>query len=687
MRNRPYSLSLNHLVLIITFLFLIATLCGIFFTSSFIKEKAINDMAQEDAYKTSKLVFQSLYSAMKKGWTKDEIMEIIARLNKIEPGMKISVLRGQPVIKQYGEIEGEKRIRENDQLIQNAFQTGIDSLTKMDEDKLRYIYPVKVEQECLECHKKAKPGDINGIIDISYPITNIKVSLDFIMNMVIVYLTIIMFLLSLALQSTLRSFIIQPLNKVTSVVQNVISQLDLSQRITSAAHITEIQHLVGYFNKMLLTIHGYNQKLEKLSSRDPMTGLYNRRKFYEFINHEVDRSERYNQKFSLLMLDLDNFKHINDTFGHPVGDLVLKKFTNLISKKLRSSDIFCRFGGDEFGILLAETEHVPALEVAEKLRKLISESEIKLPLGKISITASIGLITFPDNVSNKEQLISGMDIAMYKAKRSGKNRVTSIDQNEYEETAEIFAKGHRVRQALQEDRIDAYLQPIVNVEDNQIFAYEVLARIKEDNRIINAAEFMSLAEDLGMGEEIDMRVFEKGLEAKKLHKIQDIRLFFNLSPQTFCNIERMQKIPQQLIALGVSPHEIVLEITEREALPHLSELSSLINDLKEQGLSFALDDFGSGFSSFMYLKFLPVDFIKVEGTFVRHMAHDNRDRLLVEHIHMLSKKFGMQTIAEYVEDEATHKILSEIGIHYGQGYFYGHPLAVSDIKKMTSMLF
>lgn len=679
MQGRNFTLSLNQLVVAITFLFLIATITGIYLTSSYIKEKAINDLARDDAYKTSQLVFQSLYSAMRKGWTKEEILEIIARLNRIEPDMQIRVLRGEPVIRQYGEIEGEKSIRDNDPLIQQAFQTGQDSLTKLGDDSLRYIYPVKVKSECQECHRRAKLNDVNGLIDVVYPIKNIKVSLDFIMDMVVIYLTVIMILLSLALQSSLRSFIISPISRVTGVVQHVINHLDLSQRIASVTHVTEIQHLVRYFNKMLSAMQGYNQKLEELSARDPMTGLYNRRKFNEYIEHEVELANRYNKKFSLLMLDLDNFKHINDTFGHPIGDLVLKKFTKMIKRRLRRSDIFARFGGDEFGILLSETDHDPAKETAEKIKNLVADTEVKLPVGKISITTSIGLITYPDHVDDKSQLFAAMDIAMYKAKRSGKNRVMSINQLEYKATAEVFAKGQKVRKALLEDRIDAYLQPIIDIKGDEVFGYEVLARIKESGRIVNAAEFIELAEDLGMGEEIDLRVFEKGLEAKKTQKLAGKRLFFNLSSHAFCNPDYMNEIPVILEKHGVSPSDIVLEITEREALPHISELSDMINELRSHGLAFALDDFGSGFSSFMYLKYLPVDYIKIEGTFVRHMAHDERDRIMVEHIHTLSRKFGIQTIAEYVEDEMLNEMLKEIGVHYGQGYYYGHPIAIEKL--------
>jgi len=680
MYRNNFTLSLNQLVVTITFLFLIATVLGIYLTSSYIKEKAINDLARDDAYKTSQLVFQSLYSAMRKGWTKEEIQEIIVRLNKIEPEMKIRVLRGIPVIEQYGEISGEKELRDSDPLIQESFKSGEDSLTKLGDDSLRYIYPVKTKQECLECHRRAKLGDINGLIDVVYPIKNIKVSLDFIMDMVVIYLTVIMLLLSIALQSSLRSFIIRPISKVTGVVQNVIDHLDLSQRIASVTHVTEIQHLVAYFNKMLSAMQGYNRKLEELSAIDPMTGLYNRRKFNEFIEHEVVVANRYNKKFSLLMLDLDNFKHINDTFGHPIGDLLLKKFTKMIKKRLRRSDVFARFGGDEFGILLSETDHDPAMETAEKIRKMVANTDIKLPVGKVNMTTSIGLITYPDHVADEEQLIAAMDIAMYKAKRSGKNRVMSVNQMEYQATTEVFARGHQVRQALLDDRIDAYLQPIIDVAKNEVYGYEVLARIKEDDKVVNAADFIELAEDLGMGEEIDLRVFEKGLKAKKLQKLEGKRLFFNLSSHSFCSVEHMNRIPEILAEMDVSPQEVVLEITEREALPHISELSSLINELRAKGLAFALDDFGSGFSSFMYLKYLPVDFIKIEGTFVRHMAHDERDRIMVEHIHTLSEKFGIQTIAEYVEDETIHGLLDEIGIHYGQGFHYGHPIAIEKIS-------
>ena len=667
------SISLSRLVVLITALFLVLTITLIYLTSTYIKQKAISDLAREDARQTSELVFQSLYTAMRKGWTKDEIMEIVERLNNVEPEMSIQVFRGAPVIRQYGDIEGEQTLRESNPKVMQALASGEESISIQGDDRIRFVYPVKVRQECIECHRAAV-GEVNGVIDISYPIRNLKVSLDFIINSVVLYFSAIMLLLAFSLHSTLRALIVRPIRGITGMIHNMVSQLDLSQRISSVSRITEIRNLTLYFNKLLSSMQNYSSKLEELSTHDPLTGLYNRRKFNEFIEMEVDRSYRHKHPFSVLMIDMDNFKHINDTFGHPVGDLVIKKFGKLICNHLRRSDLIARFGGDEFGVLLPETGHVEALEVAEKLCAHIADQEIRMPVGRLRISASIGLITFPDTVSQKEKIDGAMDIAMYKAKKHGRNRVSTIDNNEMDANSEVFSRGQQVRKALEEDRVEAHLQPIVDVTTGETFAYEVLARIREGNAVINAADFIHHAEELGMAERLDERVFEKAIALRKARGIAGTPFFINLSSMSFGNVERMRAFPQRLAALGVSNEEVVFEITEREALPHLSELTSLINELREQGLRFALDDFGSGFSSFMYLKYLEVDFVKIEGDFVRHAPQDARDRIMVEHIHAMANKFGIQTIAEYVEDEEIHQMLVELGVNFGQGYHYGKPV-------------
>ena len=667
------TISLSRLIVIITILFLLSTVILIYLTSHHIKQRAINDLARDDARQTSELVFQSLYTAMRRGWSKDEIHEIVERLNRVEPEMRIRLFRGEPVIRQHGDIEGERAVREADPLVMQVLADGEEVMQVQGDDHVRYIYPVKVRHECLECHR-SPVGAVNGVIDIRYPIRNLKVSLEFILNMVVVYFSVIMLLLAVSLHSTLRALIVRPLHGITGMIHGMIAQLDLSQRISSVSRITEIRHLITYFNKLLATMQNYSRKLEELSTHDPLTGLYNRRKFNEFIAHEVDRCYRHDHAFSVLMIDMDNFKHINDTFGHPVGDLVIKKFGKLINHHLRRSDVIARFGGDEFGVLLPETGHHEALEVAEKLCAFIADQEIRMPVGRLRISASIGLITFPDTVADKDKIDGAMDIAMYKAKKHGRNRVMTIDSNEIDANTEVFSRGQQVRKALEEDRIEAHLQPIIDVATGEVFAYEVLARIREGDAVVNAADFIHHAEELGMAERLDERVFAKAMALRLKRGISGTPFFINLSSMSFGNVERMRALPQRLAGMGIAPEEVVFEITEREALPHLSELTTLINELREQGLRFALDDFGSGFSSFMYLKYLEVDFVKIEGDFVRHAPQDVRDRIMVEHIHAMSRRFGIQTIAEYVEDEEIHQMLVELGINFGQGYHYGKPM-------------
>ncbi|MCW8891447.1 MAG: EAL domain-containing protein, partial [Sedimenticola sp.] len=237
---------------------------------------------------------------------------------------------------------------------------------------------------------------------------------------------------------------------------------------------------------------------------------------------------------------------------------------------------------------------------------------------------------------------------------------------------EIFKKGELLRLALEEERITAFVQPIVGIPGG-LYAYEVLARIKDGDRFLTANEFIHAAEELGLTIELDIAVFRKGLEYLMAHPDDDTKLFFNLASRTLASEETVRDMVALAREYRIPLTKIVFEITEREALPRISELSHLIDELHEYGIGFALDDFGSGFSSFLYLKYLSVDYVKIEGSFIRQIAVDRRDRIMVEHIASIANQFGIKTIAEMVEDEETNLLLQTYGINYAQGYYYGHP--------------
>jgi EAL domain-containing protein (putative c-di-GMP-specific phosphodiesterase class I) len=347
----------------------------------------------------------------------------------------------------------------------------------------------------------------------------------------------------------------------------------------------------------------------------------------------------------------------------------------LLEAELRSVDVLARLGGDEFAIILPETEVARGLQVANKLHQSLAGKEFELPIGRKIITASFSMVSFPEDGRTEDQIYAAMDVVLYKAKAQGKNQVMTSESSGDRSMMIIFKQGDFLRNALREQRIEAFLQPIANVHTREVVAYEVLGRIRDGEIAVPAMEFVEVAEELGMAHELDREMFRKGLAhyAVIANAHPGVKLFFNLFPSSFMDIEWIRGIPELVRAAGVPCESVVLEITEREALPKLSQVATVIEELRAASISVALDDFGSGFSSFMYLKYLAIDYVKIEGSFIRQIATDPRDRIMVEHINELAHQFGLKTVAEFVEDEATASMLAEIGVDYAQGHFYGLP--------------
>ena len=672
-----WRISLGRLLVLLSLFAMIMAFVLIFGLSGAIRDRAIHDLAREDARQTSQLVFQSLYSAMLKGWSKQEINESITRLNRQFPDLQIRVYRGAVVAGQFGEMPDEHAIVAKDAALRAALNNGTEALLFPDPDEIRYLYPLQATQECLTCHTQSSVGAVHGVIDIVYPAKNLKVSFSTVLNTMLGYTLAIIGFVFLVLYFKLRYLLVLPIAKLVSVMREISADMDLTRRVKSDIPLLELQSLAEYFNGLLKTVHEYNAKLEELSTHDPLTDLYNRRKFEDFLHYEIIRSARHQRSFSVIMVDLDNFKYINDTFGHPVGDLVLKDLSLLLAGGLRKGDVLARLGGDEFAILLPETDAANGIQVANKLHQSLADCEFELPVGKIRCTASFSLVSYPEDGATDGEIYSAMDVVLYKAKSRGKNQVMTAESEEDRSMMSVFRQGEFLRSALRENRIEAHLQPIVRLKDRSVKAFEVLVRIRDGEVIVPAGEFVDVAEKLGMAQEMDRAVFSKGLShfAAASRKHPDVLFFFNLFPRSFNDIEWVRGIPDMARNAGVPCDRIVLELTEREALPNMTQVRAVIEELKGTGIKIALDDFGSGFSSFLYLKYLPVDYVKIEGSFVQQIVNDPRDRIMVEHINSMAHEFGLKTIAEFVEDEATAKMLAEIGVDSAQGYHLGRPAA------------
>jgi diguanylate cyclase (GGDEF)-like protein len=669
------KLTLGKLLLALSVISLLFASVLIFAVSSAVRDHAVHQLAQEDARQTSQMIFQSLYSAMRKGWDKTEIKEIIVRLNSALPNMRVSVFRGKIVADQFGEMAGEREIIIKDPPLEQALNDGYPALLFPSPDAIRYLYPVVATQECLVCHTHSHVGAVHGVIDVTYPINDLKISFSYVLNRIVGYTMLVLALVFIVLYIKLRYLVVAPLAKFVEVMRRVTRDMDLSHRVSAPYLIVELRRMAEYFNHLMFTVQDYNRKLEELSIRDPLTELYNRRKFEEFLEYEIIRAERNSYAFSVIMVDLDNFKYINDTYGHPIGDLTLKELSNLLSADLRKGDVLARLGGDEFALLLPETPPENGLLVANKLHRNLSSHDFELPVGKIRVTASFSMVSYPLDGRTRESLHTAMDVVLYKAKKGGKNRVMTAESDQDRTMMEIVKQGDFLRRALAEKRIEAFLQPIVGLRGEQIFAFEALARIRDGDTILSAGQFIEVADELRMLQELDLAVFNSGLQqlSSLSDHYPDAKMFFNLSSATFNDTEWMRTIPGQLAKWNIDSSRIVIEITEREALHNIGKVKEVIDELRLKKIAFALDDFGSGFSSFLYLKYLTVDYVKIEGSFVQQVAIDGRDRIMVDHIHRMAHEFGLKTVAEFVEDRASANVLIELGVDYAQGYFFGHP--------------
>jgi len=669
------QISLGRLLLTLSVLSVTFAFVLIFGLSTVMRDRAVHDLARDDARQISQLVFQSLYSDMRRGWDKRQINESIARLNANFPELKIKVYRGDIVAQQFGAMKGERRVIEQDAELRLAMASGKDALLFPDKEAIRYLYPVVAKQECLACHTQSHVGALHGMVDITYPVSKLKVSFNTVLNSVLGYTLFIIGLVFLMLYFKLRYLVVMPIANLVSVMRQVTDDMDLTRQVPSKMWLLELQNLASYFNRLLTTVHEYNAKLEELSVRDPMTGLYNRRKFEEFLSYEIIRAARNQRGFSVIMADLDNFKYINDSFGHPMGDLVLKELTAMLARGLRKGDVLSRLGGDEFALILPETEAEKGFFVANKLYTALADKVFELPVGKIRCTASFSLVSFPEDGRTAEEIYTAMDVVLYKAKMQGKNQVLTAGSLEDRTMMTVFKQGDFLRNALREGRIEAFLQPIVDAQSKEVVAFEVLVRIRDGELMVPAGEFIEVAEELGMAKELDREVFRKGLAhyARISAKHPQAKLFFNLFPRSFNDLAWVRGIPEMALNAGVPCDKLVLEITEREALPNLTQVRAALEELRASKISVALDDFGSGFSSFLYLKYLSIDYVKIEGSFVRNMVADERDRIIVEQINSMAHRFGLKTVAEFVEDAETAKMLVEIGVDYAQGYYFGRP--------------
>ncbi|GAW91372.1 putative bifunctional diguanylate cyclase/phosphodiesterase [Calderihabitans maritimus] len=417
------------------------------------------------------------------------------------------------------------------------------------------------------------------------------------------------------------------------------------------------------------------RQMRMVSEVDVLTGLLSRRKFEKELQEALEFARRTKREFSLCWIDIDNFKLVNDVYGYTVGDIVLKAVADFLREAVSDAFAIARIGGNEYGVILMDTGPAEALAKAQELCRGMAALKVR-PLGdEIFITGSIGVASYPHHGEALADLMCAAEVAQVMAKRTGKNRALLVDAaGESTNPTVVHERILLLREALRsEGAIVPFYQPIVDLETGRPVGYEVLARVRRGEKYLPAGLFVEAAEQFGLMGEVGRIVIEQALQEKKNSWAEDMLFFINFSMREVESGGTPQFLADLLRRYGIRPEEIVAEITERQAVRDMHAVQAFARDMADLGVRLAVDDFGSGFSSFLYLRYFDCYFAKIEGSLVREITRSGRCRMIVENMVSLLQGLSVEVVAEYVESREAVEILRRAGVRYGQGYYLGMP--------------
>jgi diguanylate cyclase (GGDEF)-like protein len=427
-------------------------------------------------------------------------------------------------------------------------------------------------------------------------------------------------------------------------------------------------------------------RLVWLADHDPLTQLFNRRRFNDDFERILDQTIRFGHQGALLFLDLDQFKDVNDLSGHRVGDTLLQRVSEQLRQVTQTSDLLARLGGDEFALVLPEATEDDALASAESVQEAVRSISLQEHGRRHRVTASIGIVMFPTQGTDIGHLMASADLAMYQAKEKGRGRwylFSEDDQGKEQLDARVLWR-EQINQALSQDRFELHVQPIVEIASGRLRHLEVLLRMRDARgAMVYPDRFIPVAERTGQIQAIDRWVIDNALLAMEFRA--DLRFSINLSASAMDDPLLLTDLRHLLERHRIAPERISFEVTETAAINSLLNATRLMRGMQELGCRFALDDFGSGYASYAYLRKLPVDEVKIDGAFVRDIAKNPEDRIFVKAITDMAHGMGKRVTAEFVENAEILAILKGLGVDDAQGYHFSKPVKLA--CPGTPMLF
>ena len=426
----------------------------------------------------------------------------------------------------------------------------------------------------------------------------------------------------------------------------------------------------------------HESELLHMASHDFLTGLWNRRRFEDELGRALCEVERGADPGAVLWLDLDRFKDVNDSLGHKAGDELLSKVAQKLSTSVRSDSFVARLGGDEFAVLMPSTDKASACAAAERLLEAVAEARLDVEGRLVRASASLGVVLYPEHGTDVEELLARADMAMYRAKELGRSGFRVFDPAEawQDSIEDRRVWTDMVEMALAEGGLVAHAQPILDLNTGEIVSYELLVRmVSFDGEIIMPDRFLPTAERTGIIVDIDIWILGQAVDILKNNPDSSFRLNVNASPRTLSDPRYLVALDELVTSSLLEPSRLTIEITETAIIVDVANITDTLRRIKELGCRVALDDFGSGFTSFLHLKQLPIDDIKIDGSFMRNVDDCQSDQHLVRAMVEMAKGLDMQTTAEFVESAASMDMLRSMGVEMAQGYAIGRPSLSADV--------
>jgi diguanylate cyclase (GGDEF)-like protein len=424
-------------------------------------------------------------------------------------------------------------------------------------------------------------------------------------------------------------------------------------------------------------------ELRFLADHDSLTGLLNRRRFRSELDQYVSFTARYGGRGAVMVIDIDGLKEVNDKLGHAAGDELIRRVADTLRERVRTTDLVARLSGDEFAVLMPQTDNAGAMQLGEDLRAQVAEDFAAGGEGA-SASISVGIAMFGgQGGTGSEAVLLAADQAMYQAKEDGRNRIMLFrapgDGGGGPRRGQTTSA--RIRDALTRDRLRLATQPIRSLSSGSIERYELFLRMTgESGELLPAASFIEVAERSGMVQELDRWVVARalGLMAERERAGDPVSLHMNISGASMADLSVLEFIERRLDEGDADPARCTFEITQSARVEDFATAGAFADRLTEFGCEVAIDDYGAGCGPFSYLKKVPFDVIKIDGTFIREMANNDADRLVVKAIVEIARGLGKRTIAEFVEDEDTTRMLREYGVDMAQGYHLGRPVDAAE---------